>query len=112
MDSTYKKVIENIKSIRKELGISQEAIATELKMDAGNYSKLENGKQILKLTHLVNIASVLNCDITYLFTYPEKYVNEKTFHSQNKVKVVVEMELTQDEIKELDLGKRINEKLT
>jgi transcriptional regulator with XRE-family HTH domain len=107
----YNKILKNIKSIRNEAGISQEYLAHEIQMDPGNYNKIENGKQIMKLTHLVKIASVLKCDITYFFTYPDKYIPIDKNTIENNIKATIEIELTKQDIVELGLEKRMREKL-
>jgi len=85
------KVIDNIVKIRKEKGISQEDISRAINCDASNWNKIENGKQQLKVNHLAKIADILNVDITYLFTYPKKYVDASTIDNSERISVTFEV---------------------
>jgi len=84
-------VVDNIVKIRKEKGISQENIAFAINCDASNWNKIENGKQQLKVNHLAKIADILNVDITYLFTYPKKYVDASTIDNSERISVTFEV---------------------
>lgn len=70
------KVVENIKAMRLEKGINQEVIADALNFEIANWSRIENGKQELRVSQLEKIANVLHCEVIDLFTYPEKYVKK------------------------------------
>ena len=52
------KLMESIKSIRLEKNIKQEVIADALNFDVANYSRIENGKQDLRVGQLELIASL------------------------------------------------------
>lgn len=70
-------VIENIKKIRQEKKITQDTLAKALGVDSSVISNIEKGKRELKVSELEKIASCLNVEVTYLITYPQKYVLEK-----------------------------------
>lgn len=82
----------NIKAIRLEKGINQEIIADAIGFDTSNYSRIENGKQELKANQLADIAKALDVDITYLLTYPKKYVDIETYKDKyDKVSITFEV---------------------
>lgn len=58
----------NIKQIRKSLGISVTELATRLKMSQGNLTKIENGQVDLKFETAQAIASALSCPIDRIFS--------------------------------------------
>ena len=67
-------VVENIKTIRLEKGISQKILADSLGVDISSISNVENGKRELKVSELAIIANCLGVDVIDLFTYPKKYI--------------------------------------
>jgi len=58
-DNTERVVAENIKAIRKEKGISQDALAELAGLDRVHLYRLENGKQSMTLGTLKLIADTL-----------------------------------------------------
>jgi transcriptional regulator with XRE-family HTH domain len=84
-------VVQNIKEIRLKKGINQDIIADALDFDIANWSRIENGKQELKVDHLEKIANVLNVAVIDLFTYPEVYVNRKTIEEAERISVTFEV---------------------
>jgi len=85
------KVVQNIKEIRLKKGINQELIADALNFDIANWSRIENGKQDLKVDHLEKIAKVLGVEIIDLFTYPDVYVNRNTIEQAERISVTFEV---------------------
>ena len=57
-----------IRQRRRELKLTQEALALEVNSDAGNISRIENGKQSVPLEKIELYAKALNCSVTDLFT--------------------------------------------
>ena len=84
-------VVQNIKEIRLQKGINQDLIADALNFDIANWSRIENGKQELKVDHLEKIANVLNVSVIDLFTYPEVYVNRKSIEEAERISVTFEV---------------------
>ncbi|HOG36786.1 MAG TPA: helix-turn-helix transcriptional regulator [Paludibacteraceae bacterium] len=85
------KILENIKAIRLEKGINQETIADALNFDIANWSRIENGKQELRVNQLAKIANVLQVEVIDLFTYPKKYVDEETIKRAERISVTFEV---------------------
>lgn len=85
------KVIENIKKIRTERGISRKEFAERLGIDESNVSRLENGKRGLEVDTLAKIAQILNLRIIDLFTWPDRYVKDPNQHED--VEAVIQIKL-------------------
>lgn len=84
-------VIENIKAIRKEKGITQQVIADALNYDIANWNRVENGKQELKVNQLADIARVLDVRIIDIFTYPKKYIDKESIEDAERISVTFEI---------------------
>lgn len=84
-------IIENIKIIRLEKGIKQEVLADALEFDVANYSRIENGKQELKVSQLEIIANVLKVEIIDLFTYPKIFVDKESISNAERISVTFEV---------------------
>lgn len=95
MEELTTKLLSNIREIRQIKGVSQEFMSAKLKMDTGNYSKIENGKQRLLVSHLGIIANIFECDVIDLFTYPKKYI-DKDLLSNETERISVTFEISPD----------------
>lgn len=84
-------ILANIKSMRIDKRINQEEIADALGFDVANYSRIENGKQDLKVKQLEIIANVLHCTVIDLFTYPKKYVDKDGVPQSERISVTFEV---------------------
>lgn len=67
-------VLENIKKIRLEKHLSQEAIAQKMNCDVATVSRLEGGKKELKFIELEKFAKALQMRVIDVITYPEIFV--------------------------------------
>lgn len=84
-------VVENIKTIRLEKGISQKILADSLGVDISSISNVENGKRELKVSELAIIANCLGVDVIDLFTYPKKYI---PYESKNEeIETIIQFKL-------------------
>lgn len=84
-------VIENIKRIREEKNISQEALSYAISDNKTTFSKVEARKRKLRVDELDKIANVLGVDILYLFTYPKKYVEAESIKRNDSVSITFEV---------------------
>lgn len=84
-------VIENIKTIRLKKGINQDVIAEALNFETANWSRIENGKQELRVSQLEKIANCLQVSVIDLFTYPEVYVKREEASSYERISVTFEV---------------------
>lgn len=60
----------NLRRIRKELGLSQDYIATNSNLTKSNVSEIENGNRNLAFTTLLELAKGLGIDPIKLLDYP------------------------------------------
>lgn len=100
-------VVDNIKQIRLQKGISQEIIAEALHLDGSVISNIESGKRELKVKELEVIARCLGVSEIDLFTYPKRYV-EAELIDKSAEKVSVTFEVSPDKrdyLLKLVLGK-------
>lgn len=87
-------VIENIKKIRIEKGVTQEVLADALSVDNSVLSNIERGKRELKVSELEIIANCLGVRVIDLFTWPVRYV-ELGCENDN-VEAVLQIKLKKD----------------
>lgn len=77
-----------LKSLREELGLTQEVIAAELEITGGAYSLYEAGKTAPTLKNLEKLAEIFDVTPNYLLGYETKEESnqvmiEKAFRSDN-----------------------------
>ena len=85
------KVIENIKEICSERGISRKELAEKMGVDESNISRLLTGKRGLNINTLAKIAQILNLRPIDLYTWPDRYVKEEI--QQEDVEAVIQIKL-------------------
>lgn len=64
---TYKKIGNNVRSIRKKVKLSQEELAFRVDSARNYIGCIERGEKIPSVTILMDIATALNCNIKDLF---------------------------------------------
>jgi transcriptional regulator with XRE-family HTH domain len=72
------KLSDTIKTVREAKGMSQKEVSTALKMDASQYSKIENGKTDPSFTIVVKIAKALGVTLSELFRADEIFTDVKS----------------------------------
>lgn len=87
-------VIENIKKIRIEKGVTQEVLADALSVDNSVLSNIERGKRELKVSELEIIANCLGVRVIDLFTWPVRYVEPNC--ENDNVEAVLQIKLKKD----------------
>jgi len=68
----YLELLENIASIRKDKGLSQENIADAVGMKQSGYQLIEKGNRGLNYELLLQIAIALKVDVTYIIDYKKQ----------------------------------------
>ena len=68
-------IYKNIREIRLQKGINQQALADALNLDVAVISKIEKGKRDLRVKELEISSNVLGLTVVDLLTYPQQYVN-------------------------------------
>jgi transcriptional regulator with XRE-family HTH domain len=64
-------LIQNIRTIRKQKGISQESVAYDLGIDYSTYGKIERGQIALTVDRLEKIATILDVTVQELYKWHE-----------------------------------------
>ncbi len=72
------KLSDTIKKVREAKGMSQKEVATALKMDASQYSKIENGKTDPSFTIVAKVAKALGVTLSELFKADEIFTDIKS----------------------------------
>ena len=62
-------IISNIKKFRELKNITREQIADELELSASGYSKIERGEIELSVTRLMQIANVLDIEVSKIMNF-------------------------------------------
>ena len=68
-------IYKNIREIRLQKGINQQALADALNLDVAVISNIEKGKRDLRVKELEIISKVLGLSVVDLLTYPQQFVN-------------------------------------
>jgi transcriptional regulator with XRE-family HTH domain len=75
-DERYRRLIDRLVARRKELGLTQQAVADGVGMHQQNVSRFETGERRLDVVELVDVASVLGLDAAELVrSVPAKKAN-------------------------------------
>jgi transcriptional regulator with XRE-family HTH domain len=96
METIQKKILQNIFSIRKQIGLSQENIADVLQISAASYSKFESGNVEITVDRLAKIADCFSMSLIDVITYPQKY--SLSTNNTKKTRILVELELEEQEL--------------
>lgn len=87
-------VIENIRKIINDRGITQAAAAEYIGIAPGHFSRVLNGEVSLSLWQITNLATKLDMDVIDLFTYPKKYVPVESLHDD--ITAMITLQLNQE----------------
>jgi transcriptional regulator with XRE-family HTH domain len=72
MENIYKQIGNNIKEIRKALGLTQEKVAEQVGIEPPFFGQIERGVGIPSIKSLVKIADALDVDVSDLFPAKRK----------------------------------------
>lgn len=70
-------ILENIDTIRRNKGYSQEYLAAQIGMKQAGLSLIMSGERELKYNTLLQIAKVLQVSVVDIITFPDKYTLTK-----------------------------------
>jgi transcriptional regulator with XRE-family HTH domain len=74
----FMKLSDAVKKVREAKGMSQKEVATALKMDASQYSRIENGKNDPSFTVVTKIAKALGVTVAELVQADEIFTDIKS----------------------------------
>ncbi|RHO70125.1 MULTISPECIES: helix-turn-helix transcriptional regulator [unclassified Parabacteroides] len=101
-------ILDNIDTIRRNKGYSQEYIAAQIGMKQAGFSLIMSGERELKYNTLLQIAKVLQISVIDVITFPEKYIPSKG--SSLSTEAVLQIKLDgdkKDQILNIALGEQI-----
>ena len=105
-------ILENIDTIRRNKGYSQEYIATQIGMKQAGFSLIMSGERELKYNTLLQIAKVLQLSVIDLITFPEKYVPSKGGGMSTEAVLQIKLDSDKkDQILNIVFGEQIAELL-
>jgi transcriptional regulator with XRE-family HTH domain len=67
MDATIQKIVEQLKKIRIDKGLTQAEVAQRAKINANTYAKIERGEQTPPIPMLVRIGDAMEVEIDVNF---------------------------------------------
>lgn len=100
-------IVENIRKIIRDKGISQKAMAEYAGTSGSQFSKILSGELQISLRHISNIATNLGIREIDLFTYPDVYRKKEEKDLGNEVRASLTIELSQskkDQVLKLVFG--------
>ena len=86
-----KSILENIKAIRNQKGLSQEFMASEIKIEQASYGLIENGKRQLKYKTLEQIAIIFKMPVIDIITYPDVFVRKTKNRQEINATLTIEL---------------------
>ena len=105
MKTELETTLRNIEHIRNSKGYTQEYLASRLGMKQAGYALIMKGERGLQFEMLEQIAIIFEMDITDIIKYPDKY--EKVGAQLNRTKVLVELDVSEDEFIKLGLKDKV-----
>lgn len=97
-------VIKNILQIRHLKRLTQKEVGKGIGLTEATFNRIESGKIALSFNHLTQIASFFEMSVIDIISYPDTYAPSKS--SQN-TKVLVELEVSNDEFIKMGLKDKI-----
>lgn len=84
-------VIEHIRKIINDKGLTQAAVAEYAGTTPSQFSKIMNGEVQISLWQVSNIATSLNMELIDVFTYPDKYVLANSADDEIKASLTIQL---------------------
>ena len=85
-------ILENIKSIRKDKGYSQEWIATKLNMTQSGFAQIERGERGLLYSTVEQIALLFEMDVCEIVNFHRKIEQKPLFREKVFIQIEVDKE--------------------
>ncbi|WP_299884330.1 helix-turn-helix transcriptional regulator [uncultured Lacinutrix sp.] len=111
MEATQALLLENIKRIRKEKGMSQKDVSEKADMLVPTYSRLERGGSTPGLSTIVKIATALDIPVVELFQSSEikdrsvaqklEMVNDLSEYNKNVVNIMLDSMIEKDRVEKI-----------
>ena len=111
MEATQALLLDNIKRIRKEKGMSQKDVAENAEMLVPTYSRLERGGSTPGLSTIVKIASALDVSVVELFLSSDikdrsiaqklEMIDKLSEYNRNVVGIMMDTIIEKDKLEKL-----------
>lgn len=98
-------ISENIKRIREGSGLSQEQVAEKMNTSQSSYARIESGRKSVDFEDIMQFSKAVNMNILDVVAYPDVVSNKVS--TKKTAKVVVELELDEDDIAQLGLQNKL-----
>lgn len=89
-------IYKNIREIRLQKGINQQALADALNLDVAVISNIEKGKRDLRVKELEIISKILGLSVVDLLTYPQQFINVIDIPRSDDPEVSIQIKLKKD----------------
>lgn len=105
-------ILENIDTIRRNKGYSQEYLAMRIGMKQAGFSLIMSGERELKYNTLLQIANALQMSVIDVITFPDKYVMAKGNGTLTEAVLQIKLDSDKkDQILNIVFGEQIAELL-
>ena len=105
-------ILENIDTIRRNRGYSQEYPAMQIGMKQAGFSLIMSGERELKYNTLLQIANALQMSVIDVITFPDKYVMAKGNGTSTEAVLQIKLDSDKkDQILNIVFGEQIAELL-
>ena len=105
-------ILENIDTIRRNRGYSQEYLAMQIGMKQAGFSLIMSGERELKYNTLLQIANALQMSVIDVITFPDKYVMAKGNGTSTEAVLQIKLDSDKkDQILNIVFGEQIAELL-
>ncbi|QMU63589.1 MAG: helix-turn-helix domain-containing protein [Flavobacteriaceae bacterium] len=118
MEATHLFLLQNIKRIRKEKGLTQQDVADGAEMLVPTYSRLERGGTNPNLSSIVRIADALGVSVIELFQSSDikdrsvaqkvEMINELSEYNKNVINIMLDTVIEKDRVEQLQNVKMKN----
>ena len=122
MHQTHKRLVANLKKIRKEKGMSQKVLAESSDMIPSTYSRIESGQVSPGLSTLIRLAESLEVEVAELFQITElkdttlvqklDMITSLSDYNRNVLEIMMESILEKDKLEKAkthQMQKRLEE---
>lgn len=90
-------VVDTIKTLRLEKGITQKELADALNVDMATISNIERRKRPLRVSELEDFSNALGVRVVDLITYPQRYIPEVQTKSEVTASLTIQLEAEKKE---------------
>ena len=98
-------LVDNLIKIMNYSKLNKVQFAEKIGFPEAKWNKIANGKQDIKISEISKIAETLRMREIDIYTYPDVY--EKEDKTKKTTKILVELEVSDDEFHELGLRNKI-----